>query len=315
MELLECILTQNGCYQGTTVGVPVGVLWHDTGAENPTLRRYVQPSKNDPNYAELLRRIGKNSYDNDWNRPSCRLGVNAFIGKLADGSVAAVQTLPWNYRPWGCGSGVYGSCNGDKTIPNSPFWLQFEICDDGYRDQAYFEKVYRVGVELTAYLCRRFGLDPWGTVRWKGVTAPVILCHADAYRLGLGSNHGDVLSWFGRFGKTMNDVRRDVAAMLDGEVEIDMTKEELNALIDARAEAIAERKITERIGRQIERIGDIPHESVKREVRQLLDCGAINGGTAADVDPDDIRLPYNEVRTLVMAKRYTDAVATEKVEP
>ena len=321
MEILECYLTRNGCFQGTTVGVPVGVLWHDTGAANPTLKRYVQPTPGTADYDRLLRLIGKNVYDNDWNRLSCRLGVNAFVGKLADGAVAAVQTMPWNYRPWACGSGKYGSCNGSPNVPNSPFWIQFELCDDGYRDRAYFETVYRKGVELTAALCRRFGFDPFGTVRYQGVNVPVILCHREAHELGLGSNHGDVLTWFDKFGKTMDDVRRDVAAILENEVEIDMTKDELNRLIDERAAVIADRKVqaalaavpelaerqvTASVGPWIERIGDIPHASVRREVRALLDCGAINGGTDAAVDPDDIRLPYNEVRTLVMAKRYTD---------
>ena len=39
------------------------------------------------------------------------MGVNAWIGKLADGTVTTVQALPWNYRPWGCASGSKGSCN------------------------------------------------------------------------------------------------------------------------------------------------------------------------------------------------------------
>lgn len=75
-------------------------------------------------------------------------------------------------------------------------------------DPAYFEKVYREAVELTAYLCRQFNLDPHGTVMYKGVKAPVILCHADSHNIGLGGNHGDVLHWFPRFGKNMQTVRR-----------------------------------------------------------------------------------------------------------
>jgi hypothetical protein len=38
-------------------------------------------------------------------------GLNAWIGKLANGEVTSVQTMPWEYRPWGCGSGNAGSCN------------------------------------------------------------------------------------------------------------------------------------------------------------------------------------------------------------
>ena len=132
--------------------------------------------------------------------------MNAWIGKLADGTVAAVQTMPWDYRPWGCGSGSKGSCNSG--------WIQFEICEDGLKDAAYFAKVYQEAVELTAYLCRLFGIDPNGTAQCGGVTVPTILCHADSHRLGLGSNHGDVLHWFPKFGKSMATVRADVAALL-----------------------------------------------------------------------------------------------------
>jgi hypothetical protein len=69
---------------------------------------------------------------------------------------------------------------------------------------------------LTAYLCKLYNLDPKGTVTFNGVKVPVILCHADSAKLGLGSNHGDVLHWFPKFGKNMDNVRADVAALMGG---------------------------------------------------------------------------------------------------
>lgn len=222
MNLIECIMTNSTCYKGTTTGVPVGVLFHDTGAGNPNIKRYVQPSKNDPNRAALLQTIGTNQYANDWNSISVQKGVNAFIGKIANGSVATVQTLPFNYRPWGCGSGKNGSCNGSAKVQNSPFWLQFEICDDGYKSADYFQKVYKEAVEFAAYLCKEFNIDPYGKVNYKGVTVPTILCHHDAYELGLGSNHGDVLTWWNKFGKTMQNTRNDIAALLKNDTADDV---------------------------------------------------------------------------------------------
>lgn len=41
-----------------------------------------------------------------------------------------------------------------------------------------------------------YKLNPKGYVDFKGRKVPVILCHQDSYRLGLGSNHADVLHWF-----------------------------------------------------------------------------------------------------------------------
>jgi hypothetical protein len=106
-----CMMTNSTCYKQTTEMKVVGVLWHSTGANNPTLKRYVQPSVDDPNYNQLIQEVGKNLYNNSWNQITHYAGLNAWIGKMADGSVTTLQTLPWTYRPWGCGSGSKGSCN------------------------------------------------------------------------------------------------------------------------------------------------------------------------------------------------------------
>lgn len=208
---IVCMMTNSTCYKGTKEFVPKGILWHSTGANNPTIKRYVQPTEGDSNYNDLMNLIGKNQYGNDWNHISRNAGLNAWIGKLADGTVATVQTMPWNYRPWGCGVGSKGSCNDG--------WVQFEICEDSLTDATYFNKVYKEACELTAYLCDLYNIDPNGTINHNGVTVPTILCHYDSYKLGLGSNHGDVLHWFKKHGKTMDDVRKDVLALMNGAVE------------------------------------------------------------------------------------------------
>jgi hypothetical protein len=60
-----------------------------------------------------------------------------------------------------------------------------------------------------------YNLNPKGTVTHCGTTVPVILCHADSHKLGLGSTHGDVLHWFKKYGRTMDDVRNDVAKLME----------------------------------------------------------------------------------------------------
>ena len=208
---LVCMMTQSTCYKGTTTMTPKGVLWHSTGANNPTLKRYVQPSDVKPpedtySKEEWLKKLGKNTNKNDWNHITRQAGLNAWIGKLADGTVTSIQTMPWNFKPWGCGSGSKGSCNNG--------WMQFEICEDGLTDKNYFNAVYREACELTAYYCKMYNIDPKGTVLYKGVKVPTILCHQDSYKLSLGGNHSDVYHWFNKHGKTMNDVRNDVAKLL-----------------------------------------------------------------------------------------------------
>lgn len=192
-----------------------GVLWHSTGANNEYIKRYVQPyddselkEHDDNTYTnkEWLTILGKNPYNNDWNHVSRSAGLNCWIGKFADESVGTVQTMPWDFKPWGCGSGPNGSCNNG--------WIQFEICEDSLTDKKYFEAIYTEACELTAYLCWLYHINPQGTVIYNGVTVPTILCHADSHALGLGSNHGDVLHWFKKYGKTMEDVKKDVTQIL-----------------------------------------------------------------------------------------------------
>ena len=209
---LVCMQTQSTCYKGTTKITPVGILWHCTGANNPTLKRYVQPSDVRPKedtYSkdEWIKILGKNQYNNDWNHITKKAGLNAWIGKLADGTVTSIQTMPWNFKPWGCGSGSKGSCNNG--------WIQFEICEDGLTDKTYFNNVYKEACELTAYLCKLYNIDPKGTHTYNGVKVPTILCHQDAAKLKVGSDHSDVYNWFKKHSKTMDNVRNDVASLMN----------------------------------------------------------------------------------------------------
>lgn len=220
MNLIKCYQTHSTWYKGARAGSkPVGVLWHDTAAGNPSIKRYVQPYETDANYNEMIALLGKNKYKNDWNHIEHEAGLNAWIGLLADGSMATVQAGGWDKHPWGCGGGNKGSCNGyikkdGKTTWVDQHWIQFEICDDGYKDEAYFKRAYQEACEFTAYICELYNIDPLGTVMFNGVEVPTILCHADSYKLGLGGNHGDIYSWFKKFGYNMTNVRKDVAALM-----------------------------------------------------------------------------------------------------
>ena len=216
---LVCMQTQSTCYKETSKMTIRGVLWHSTGANNPNLKRYIQPSDVKPaadtyDKAKWLEILGKNTSGTDWNHKERQAGLNCWIGKLADGTVTTVQAMPWDYAPWGCG----GYCNDG--------WIQFEICEDDLSSKDYFNKVYAEACEITAYLCKLYNIDPNGTVSFRGKTVPTILCHADSHKLGLGSNHGDVNHWFPKYGKSMETARADVAALLkaDGTTVAPATK-------------------------------------------------------------------------------------------
>lgn len=189
MNLHELIFTKNDCYKAGKKITPKGVMVHSTGANNPNLRRYVGPDDG---------RLGVNLYGNHWNRSGLSKCTHAFIGKLKDGSVATYQVLPWDRRGWHCGSGSKGSGNNTH--------ISFEICEDGLTDPAYFGKVYQEAVELTAYLCKEFGLDP--------AADGVVICHSEGHKRGIASNHGDVMHWFPKHGKSMDTFRKDVKAAM-----------------------------------------------------------------------------------------------------
>ena len=53
------------------------------------------------------------------------------------------------------------------------------------------------------YLCKQFGL-----------TEKNIICHSEGYKQGIASNHGDVMHWFPKHGKSMDTFRADVKAGL-----------------------------------------------------------------------------------------------------
>ena len=202
-----CMQTNSTCYKNTRKMTIKGVLWHDTGCNNPWLSRYVQPTDGSANYAKDIAKLGKNRNGNDWNHKTVQAGLNCWVGKFADGSVGTVQTMPWNYRPWGCGAGSKGSCNDG--------WIQFEICEDAKNDKDYAQKVWNEAIMLTAWLCAEYNIDPMGKTTLNGVTVPTILCHWDSYLLKLGSGHDDIYDWFPKIlGKNMDDVRKEVAALL-----------------------------------------------------------------------------------------------------
>ena len=206
MNLHQRILTYNDCYlRGQTIR-PRGVMVHSTGANNPNLSRYVGPDDG---------LLGQNPNNNHWNMSGVGACVHAFIGRLADGSIASYQTLPWNRRGWHCGKGKKGATANDTHIG-------FEICEDGLSDPAYFAAVYQEAAELTAYLCELYGLDP--------LEDGVVICHQEGYRRGVASNHADVLHWFPKFGKSMDDFRRDVDKIMRGEDTV--TQEQFDAMME-----------------------------------------------------------------------------------
>lgn len=200
MKLYKCLLTENRCYKAGRKIKPKGVMVHSTGANNPSLGRYVQtldhdvPGAYSPDRQSVQALLDANKYGNDWNRPDGSACVHAFIGRLKDGTVACIQTLPWDHRGWHAASGIKGTANDTH--------ISFEICEDSLISEDYFKQTYQTAVELVAMLCTEYNLDP--------AADGVIICHQDGYRRGIASNHGDIYNWWPKFGYSMDEFRRDV---------------------------------------------------------------------------------------------------------
>lgn len=187
MNLHKLILKNNDCYKAGKPLAVKGLMLHSTGAPNTRLSRYVGPDDG---------LLGANQYGNHWNQPrpdGRQVCVHGFIGKLKDGTIATYQTLPWDMRGWHAG----GTANSTH--------IGVEICEDNLTDGAYFRAVYQEAVELFANLCKMFDLDPLRD----------IICHAEGYKQGIASNHGDVLYWFAKHGKTMDDFRWEVKEYME----------------------------------------------------------------------------------------------------
>lgn len=197
LKINKLYLTQNDCYKAGRKITPSGIVVHSTGANNPNLCRYVNPDDGV---------LGKNKYNNHWNRSGLSKCVHAFIGKAADGTVMVYQTLPWDYRAWGVGSGTKGSYNNSH--------IQFEICEDNLTNASYYKKAFEVAAELCAYLCKLYNLP-----------ASSVVGHYEAHAAGYGNNHGDPKNWQKKHDDSMDAFRVRVAGLIAGvKVETQQTE-------------------------------------------------------------------------------------------
>lgn len=188
MDIIRYYQTKNPCYISGRKIKPSGIVVHSTGANNPYLKRYVGPDDGI---------LGQNQYNNHWNSAKANKCVHAWIGKAADGSVKVYQTLPWDYRCWGVGSGKKGSYNASH--------IQFEICEDNLKNKDYYQEAFELARQLCEYLSEMYGIKREN-----------IVGHYEAHAAGYGSNHGDPRGWQKKFGGSMDKFRASVAALLNG---------------------------------------------------------------------------------------------------
>ena len=216
IPIIPVIATENRAYKRGERITPNGIVVHSTAANNTQLRRYVQP---DPDGT-----IGINQHGNHWNQPSADKCMHGFLGTRLDGSLAFAQTLPWEYRCWGCGGAESGSYNDTH--------IQFEVCEDGLDDPEYYWAAFNAAAEICAMLCRQYGIK---TRR--------IVSHKEAAAALYASGHVDPEHWMDNFGDSMDAFRARVAALIGEDTTVRPTWQEMRRdtiRIGARSTDVAE---------------------------------------------------------------------------
>lgn len=203
MIIVDSPVKKSDCYNDGRFIKPKGIMIHSVGCPQPS--------------PDVFYKI--------WNKQDAGACVHAVIG--ADGRV--LQLLPWNKRGWHCGSSGNNTHIGvEMTEPSTikytggSSWVE---TSDGKNTESHVRATYKYAVELFAYLCEEYNLDP--------EEDGVVISHAEGYKRGIASNHGDPEHIWGKFGYSLATFRKDIAHAMNKtaeEVEKD-AKEELTPIM------------------------------------------------------------------------------------
>ena len=184
MKIIEKILTQNDCYKAGKKITVKGLMLHSVGCPQPKAEIFI----------------------NQWNKSGVQKCVHAFIEPNGD----VYQTLPWNHRGWHAGGDANNTHIGvEMTEPSTikytsgSNWADM----DPAKTKAYVMATYKTAVELFAYLCKQFKLDP--------LAEGVIISHSEGHKRGIASGHADVEHIWSKFGLTMAQFRKDVKTAME----------------------------------------------------------------------------------------------------
>ena len=194
MNLKQNYLTESGCYKAGKHITVKGLMIHSVGCPQPKADVFMK----------------------NWNRAEASACVHAIVEP--DGDV--YQLLPWEHRGWHCGGGANNTHIGvEMTEPatikyaGGASWTE---TGNGENTKNHVFATYQHAVELFAYLCGQFGLDP--------MADGVVISHSEGCKRGIASKHGDVEHLWSKFGLSMEQFRKDIkAAMMGGSAEDSLT--------------------------------------------------------------------------------------------
>ena len=186
MNLKQNYLTESGCYKAGKRITVKGLMIHSVGCPQPKADVFMK----------------------NWNRADANACVHAIVEP--DGDV--YQLLPWEHRGWHCGGSANNTHIGvEMTEPatirytGGASWTE---TGNGENTKNHVLAAYKCAVELFAYLCSQYNLDP--------LADGVVISHSEGCRRGIASNHGDVEHLWSKFGLSMGQFRKDIKAAMEG---------------------------------------------------------------------------------------------------
>lgn len=214
LEILPKLCTESGCYKTNVAQKALA-----PAQQNSHYRKYYETARP----LLVLHSLGcaRDSADlqaERWNNPNGQAIAHACVD-ARDGKTR--QTLPWEFRGWHAGEAGNDIAIGVELCESKAILYtggdKFEILDLATA-RANCETSYNGAVELVAWRCEKYGIDPLGKREINGKLFPEIMGHCEWNRIRGVAGHTDPEHFWTGLGMpyTMDTFRQAVKAKLDG---------------------------------------------------------------------------------------------------
>lgn len=160
MKLVKSYLTNNPCYKANKKIAVKGLMLHSIGCSQPNAQVFI----------------------NSWNKSTYD---SACVHGFIDANNGIIyQTLPWDHRGWHAGGSANNTHIGVEMC--EPSCIKYSggakfTCTDLAKARNSVSTTYNAAVELFAYLCAEYNLDPMKD----------ICSHKEGGKKGIASGHVD----------------------------------------------------------------------------------------------------------------------------
>lgn len=181
---------KSDCFKTNKKIIVKGIMLHSVGCNQPKAEVFL----------------------NQWNKAGVNVCPHGVIDGLTDGLV--IQTLPWEHRGWhGGGTSNSTHIGIEMCEPDTIKYTHGAVFTVQNKERAVViaRRTYNTAVELFAYLCKKYALNP--------MKRGVIVSHNEGYKLGIASGHVDPEHFWTGLGLdyTMDKFRADVRAKMEME--------------------------------------------------------------------------------------------------